>query len=94
MMIKLCRDNDDDVNLSVCFVKSAFRNKASVELAIVGLRTWADNVDLLRGHGVLQEGEAVIKPGVGWTNHLVSKLESACGSHDQPRDQASQASDS
>ena len=78
--------------MSVCFIQSLPANKSSVELAIIGLCTRADNVDLLRGHGVLQEGEAVIEPGVGWTNHLISKLESASRSHDQPRDQPAQAS--
>ena len=78
--------------MSVCFVQSLLGNKASIQLAVGCFRTLADSVDLLRGHGVLQKGEAVIKPGIGWTNHLVSKLESASSSHDQPRDQSAQAS--
>ena len=52
--------------MSVCFIQSLLGYKAPILLA----RAHSDNVDLLRGEGVLQKGEGVIKPGAGWTDDM------------------------
>ena len=74
--------------MSVCFIQSLLGDKAPILLA----RAHSDNVDLLRGDGVLQEGEGVIKPGAGWTDDILSKLESAHYPHAQASDQPTQTS--
>ena len=75
--------------MSVCFIQSLLGYKAPILLA----RAHSDNVDLLRGEGVLQKGEGVIKPGAGWTDDILPKLESAHYSHDQASEQPTQTSD-